>query len=171
MSEVPSADRPKDASKPRPREKRPDPEGIVFVDADWDVPQFYRPDPTIVRMFEEFRNKRLVGAQVAGGSRVIFPPQSYCEVSYRETDKLVEVGPGGTIRTFTIAHTRWSGPPTPYIIVFVQLDGASTATGGYLHNVRTDAVGSLSLIGARCRVVFKDEPAGEWSDILFELEG
>ena len=112
----------------------------------------------------------LVGARVAGGSRVIFPPQSVCEVSFRETDDLVDVGPGGIIRTFTIVHTKWGGLATPYIIVFVQLDGASTATGGYLRNVSTDPTGSLSLIGARCRAVFKDEPAGEWSDFWFELE-
>jgi uncharacterized OB-fold protein len=155
---------------PRTREKRPDPEGIVFVDAAWDVPQFYRPDPLIERMFEAFKEKRLLGAQVAGGTRVIFPPQSYCEVSYRETDKLVEVGRGGTIRTFTISHTKWTGPQPPYIIVFVQLDGASTATGGYLRNVSPDPAGSLALIGRRARAVFKEDPAGEWSDFWFELE-
>lgn len=149
---------------------RPDPEGIVFVDAGWNVPQTYRPDPMITRMFEAFREKRMLGARVAGGERVIFPPQSYCEVTYRETDELVEVGPGGTIRTFTIAHVKWSGPNPPYVVVFVQLDGADTATGGYLRNAGTDAAGSLSLIGARCRVVFRDDPVGDWSDIWFELE-
>jgi acetyl-CoA C-acetyltransferase len=154
-----------------PRTKaRSDPEGIVFADAGWSVPQFYRPDPMIERMFEALKSKRLVGARVAGGSRVIFPPQSVCEVSFRDTDGLVDVGPGGTIRTFTIVHTKWGGLATPYIIVYVQLDGASTATGGYLRNASTDSAGSLSLIGARCRAVFKDEPAGEWSDFWFELE-
>ena len=167
MSETASAARAKDAPI---REKRPAPEGIVFVDAAWDVPQHYRPDPMIERMFGAFKEKRMLGARVAGGERVIFPPQSYCEVTYRETDELVDVGPGGTIRTFTISNTKWSGPPPPYIIVFVQLDGASTATGGYLRNFGTDPAGSLALIGARCRVVFKDQPVGEWSDIWFELE-
>jgi len=152
------------------REKRPDPEGIVFVDADWCVPQRYRPDPMIERMFEAFKQKRMVGARVAGACRVIFPPQSFCEMTYRKTDELVDVGPGGTIRTFTISNTKWSGPPPPYIIVFVQLDGASTATGGYLRNVSTDPAGCLALIGARCRVVFTDEPTGAWSDIWYQLE-
>ena len=169
MSDVQAAARSKPDAKPA-RKAQPDPEGIVFVDASWDVPQFYRPDPMIPRMFEAMKQKRLVGSRVAGGDRVIFPPQSVCEVSFRETDALVDVGPGGTIRTFTISHTKWGQPEIPYIIVFVQLDGASTATGGYLRNTSTDAEGSLSLIGARCRAVFKDEPVGDWTDFWFELE-
>lgn len=171
MSKTPSAAGTQESPKARSAEKRPDPEGIVFADAGWNVPQFYRPDPQILRMFEALKKKKLVGSRVAGSRRVIFPPQSFCEVSFRETDELVEVGPGGTIRTFTIVHTKWGGLQTPYIIVFVQLDGASTATGGYLRNANTDPAGSLSLIGARCRAVFRDEPAGEWSDFWFELEG
>ncbi|GAA4339015.1 hypothetical protein GCM10023144_36720 [Pigmentiphaga soli] len=161
----------KASTSPSPaRKKQPDPEGIVFVDAQWDVPQRYRADPAIERMFDAFKEKRLLGTRVAGGDRVIFPPQSYCEVSYRDANEFVEVGPGGTIRTFTISHTKWGGPTPPYIVAFVQLDGASTATGGYLRNANTDPAGSLALIGARCRVVFRDDPAGEWSDIWFELE-
>jgi uncharacterized OB-fold protein len=169
MSEARSAVRPTpEATRPK---ARPDPEGIVFVDATWDVPQFHRPDPMIERLFEEFKSKRLIGARVRGGDRVIFPPQSLCEVSYRETDQIVEVGPGGTIRTFTIVHSKFGGgPPPPYVIVFVQLDGASTASGGYLRNAGTESAGSLALIGARVRAVFKDEPVGEWSDVWFELE-
>lgn len=170
MSDVQAAARAKKEEAKPARKAAPDPEGIVFVDGSWDVPQFYRPDPLIPRMFAAMKEKRLVGSRVAGGSRVIFPPQSFCEVSFRETDALVDIGPGGTIRTFTISHTKWGRPETPYIIVFVQLDGASTATGGYLRNTSTDHAGSLKLIGARCRAVFKDEPAGDWSDFWFELE-
>ncbi len=169
VSEGGSAMPPKKEHLPRSK-VRSDPEGIVFADAGWMVPQFYRPDPMIERMFEALKSKRLVGSRVAGGSRVIFPPQSVCEISFRETDELVDVGPGGTIRSFTIVHTKSSGLTTPYIIVFVQLDGASTATGGYLRNVSTEAAGSLALIGARCRAVFKDEPVGDWPDFWFELE-
>jgi uncharacterized OB-fold protein len=168
MSEARSAERPAEkAARPRP----PDPEGIVFVDASWDVPQSYVADPMIERLFEAFRQKRLVGARVRGSDRVIFPPQSVCEVSYRDTDELVDVGPGGTIRTFTVVHSKFGGgPPPPYVIVFVQLDGASTASGGYLRNVDPATAGSLALIGKRVRAVFKDEPAGQWSDVWFELE-
>ncbi|MGV6875649.1 Zn-ribbon domain-containing OB-fold protein [Pseudochelatococcus sp. B33] len=168
MTEAPSVERHEETARSA-RPKRPDPEGIVFVDANWDVPQFYRPDPMIARMFESFREKRLLGARVADGSRVIFPPQSYCEITFKPTDRLVDVGPGGIIRTLTISNTRWSGPPPPYLIVFVQLDGASTATGGYLRNADISPENCLALIGARCRVIFKNEPVGDWSDIWFEL--
>jgi uncharacterized protein len=169
MSDTRSAGRP--AAAPS-RQKPPDPEGIVFVDASWDVPQAYAADPLIGRLFEAFKRKRLVGARVPGSGRVIFPPQSVCEVSYREADELVEVGPGGTVRTFTVVHSKFGGaPPTPYVMVFVQLDGASTASGGYLRNVDIGTAVNLALIGKRVRAVFKEEPAGQWSDVWFELEG
>ncbi len=169
MNDVKSETAAKPSAKGKPG-KNPDPEGIVFVDAGWEVPQFYRPDPLLQRMLAELANRRILGSRIAATGRVMFPPQSICEVSFEETDELVEVGPGGVLRTFTIVHTKWGGREVPYIIAFVQFDGANTATAGFLRNVSTEAAGSLSLIGARCRAVFKDEPVGDWSDFWFELE-
>jgi uncharacterized OB-fold protein len=169
MSEARTPQRPAEA--PKERKPRPDPEGIVFVDASWSVPQRYLPDPLMEKLFAGFREKRLLASKVNATGRVIFPPQSVCEISYRDTDALVEVGPGGTIKTFTIVHSKFGGsPPPPFVIVYVQLDGASTASGGYLRGYGTEAEGSLALIGRRVRAVFKDEPAGEWSDLWYELE-
>lgn len=150
---------------------RQDPEGIEFVDAQWDVRQVYRPDPMLVRFFESLKSKVLLGALVAETGRVIFPPMSFCEVTYQPVERLVPVGPLGTIRAFTVVHTKFAnGPPPPHTMVFVQLDGASTASPGYLKDHVTEGAADLDLIGARCRAVFKDDPAGEWQDFWFELE-
>jgi len=144
---------------------REDPEGIEFVEAGWDVPQLYRADPLLLACFEGLKQRRLLAGQAPGPSgRVIFPPTSFCEVTYSEVTELVPVGPGGVIRSFTVL------PGTPAkLIVFAQLEGADTASAGYLRGVPDDEMQNLALVGATCRVVFADEPVGDWTDFWFEL--
>lgn len=151
--------------------RRAAPEGIVFVDASWDVRQSYRSDPLLDRFFVELRERRLTGGQVPGTGRVIFPPRSFCELSFRQVDKLVPVGPGGTVRGFTqLAVKLGNGPPPPAVIVHVQLDGADTASPGYLRGEVVSASSPPLLIGARVRAVFKHQLDGDWADFWFEME-
>jgi uncharacterized OB-fold protein len=144
---------------------REDPPGIEFVEAGWDVPQLYRADPLLLRFFEALKQRQLLAGKTgAEPARVIFPPTSFCEVSYSEVTELVPVGPNGTIRTFTVL------PSTPAkVIVFVQLQGADTASAGYLRGLPEGETPGLELVGAPCRVVFADEPTGDWTDFWFEL--
>lgn len=142
-----------------------EPEGIEFVDAAWSYPQIYRADPLLLEFFKALKQKRLMGAKSPGG-RVIVPPVSFCEETFSEVTELVPVGHTGTIRTFTVL------PGTPAkVIVFVQLEGADTASAGYLRGVPEERLTAPNLIGAPCRVVFTDEPKGEWRDFWFELAG
>jgi hypothetical protein len=57
------------------------------------------------------------------------------------------------------------------LVVFVQLDGADSAAAGRLKGPAVAIENPLPLIGARCRAVFADEPAGGWGDFWYELEG
>ena len=144
---------------------RKDPEGIEFVQASWDVPQKYHADPLLLKFFEALKEKKLLAARAPGEKgRVIFPPTSFCEVTFSAVTELVPVGPKGRIVTFTILPGT-----TPKLIVFVQLEGADTASAGYLRGVPEGEMTSLSLVGAPCTVVFADEPKGDWSDFWFEL--
>lgn len=142
---------------------RDEPEDIEFVDAGWNVPQLYRADPLLLPFFEGLKQKRLLAGKTPEG-RVIFPPTSFCEVSYSEVADLVPVGPNGVIRTFTVLPAQ-----PPKVIVFVQLDGADTASAGYLRGLPEEDIYSLDLVGASCRAAFADEPAGDWTDFWFEL--
>ncbi len=153
------------------RARQAPPEGIVFVDAAWDVRQSYRPDPLLERFLAELKHRRLVGGIVPGTNRVIFPPRSFCELSYRRVNDVVPVGPGGTIRGFTRLMVKLAnGPTPPAVIVHVQLDGADTASPGYLRGAVVAMDPPPALIGTRCRAVFKEEPEGDWTDFWFELE-
>ncbi len=142
---------------------RGDPEGIIFIEADWDVRQSYHPDPLLPAFFEALKQKRLLAGRTPKG-RTIFPPSSFCEATYDEVTDLVPVGPEGVIRTFTVLP----GSPSK-VIVLVQLDGSDTASPGYLRGAPEGEADLLRLVGSRCRVAFKDEPAGHWTDFWFAL--
>lgn len=147
------------------------PDGIEFIEALWEVHQHYVPSPSLVAFFEGLTRKETLGARVAGTGRVIVPPQTYCEMTFLPTEALVPVGPGGTIRSFTIVQNRFgNAPPPPLYLVFVQFDGAGTASPGYLRGHEAEPGTELALIGARCRAVFTPQPQGDWRDFWFELE-
>lgn len=142
-----------------------------FVEGEWEVHQRYVPSRALVEFFGGLKRKEILGSPVEGTGRIIVPPQDFCELSYRPTGPLVPVGPGGTIRSFTIVHSRFAnGPPPPVTMVFVQFDGADTASPGYLQGTSLQPGTELELIGARCRAVFVDAPQGDWRDFWFELE-
>ncbi|MFO1085278.1 MAG: OB-fold domain-containing protein [Reyranellaceae bacterium] len=154
-----------------PQAAQSDLEGIFFVEATWEMEQLYRPDPWLAKSLAEFRNKRICGGLVRDTGRVIFPPASFCEISFRPVTALVPVGPGGIVRSYTVSRTKFAnGLAPPYVIVFVQFDGASTASPGYLRNCGNVDDLSLDVIGARCRAIFAEAPVGDWTDFWFELE-
>jgi len=146
-------------------------EDVVFVEGSWHLTQTYRSDPMLDAFFEALKQGKLMGGAVQGSSRVMFPPRSVCELTYAKADRLVPVGPGGTIRSFTkVFSTFGNAPKPPYIVAFVQLDGTDTASPAYLRGPGTDSPDLIGLIGKRCKVVCKDQPAGEWDDFWYELE-
>lgn len=154
-----------------PIKSGPDPDAAGFAAGAWEVHQRYVPSQALIGFFEGLKRKELLGAPVEGTGRVIVPPQGFCEVSYRATGPLVPVGPGGTIRSFTIVYSRFANaPPPPLTMVFVQFDGADTASPGYLHGPPPERGHELDLVGARCRAVFVAAPQGDWRDFWFELE-
>lgn len=144
-------------------------EEFFFVDAQWSLHQSYRRDPLQAPFFAALKEKRLVGVRDPASGRVLFPPRSFVEESYSVATELVPVGSGGVIRTLTRVPGRKDGPPL--MVVFVQLDGADSAAAGRLKGPAVAIENPLPLIGARCRVVFADEPAGGWADFWYELEG
>lgn len=143
-------------------------EEFIFVDAHWSLQQSYRADPLLAPFFAALRNKRLVGLRSQG--RVLFPPRHFVEERFTTSSELVPVGPGGVIRTLTRITPGGKNSAPPFLVVFVQLDGADSAAAGRLQG-NADIANPLELIGRRCRAVFKDEPKGEWSDFWYELAG
>ncbi len=119
------------------------------------------------KFFEEIKNKKILGIKCPECKKVYVPPRKVCGPCFKEMNEFVEVGPGGTIGTFTILRYEFIDPetgerkPVPYGYGFIKLDGADTLFQHYI-----DITNESGLqIGARVEAVFVDEPKGVIRDI------
>ncbi|MFD0901510.1 Zn-ribbon domain-containing OB-fold protein [Actinomadura sediminis] len=85
--------------------------------------------PVIGRFLSELRDGRLVGVRTGGG-RVLVPPTEYDpDTGDDVTDEFVEVGPVGTVTTWSwVAHPAKEHPfDRPFAWALIRPDGADTA--------------------------------------------
>lgn len=96
---------------------------------------------------------RILGGRCEKCARVACPPQPFCSLCGNSTTELLEVGPGGTLKSWT--ETR-----DGRVFGLIQLDGAD---GSLLHLLLGDAVAWSA--GCRVSAVFADERTGGIKDI------
>jgi uncharacterized OB-fold protein len=114
-----------------------------------------------------------MGTRCTKCERLLVPARAYCDTCMTKTDDWVEVGPEGTLETFTIIATAFPGlPPPPLVMAYVTLDGADTALINLVHGLDLSdievAAQNLNTL-PRVRVEFVDEPAGRITDFSFKL--
>ncbi|MBU2489623.1 MAG: Zn-ribbon domain-containing OB-fold protein [Proteobacteria bacterium] len=122
------------------------------------------------KFFQELKeNRRLVGSKCPDCGKVYVPPRKVCGGCFKEMKEFVEVGPKGTISTFTIVRYTFIDPetgvqrPVPYGYGFVRFDGADTV---FQHFVELDEKHPIK-IGARVETVFREKMEGTIRDILY----
>ena len=147
---------------------------LVTIEGKWDFNYTYFAGESASRFFHELReNQRIMGTRCTKCEKLLVPARSYCDVCMAPTDEWAEVGPEGTLETFTIIATAFPGlPPPPIVMAYVTLDGADTALGGYFQGVDlTDpaAAAEKLKIGTRVTTKFAEERKGEMLDFWFEL--
>lgn len=141
----------------------------LFVDATWSLRQEWRIDPVLDRFLDALRDGVLLAGVTPQGPTI--PPRSFCDLTRAKVDTLVPVGPGGTIRAIAQVTTPFPGAPKPpYLLAYVQPDGAANAMPVYLRGVDAARPPGAHWIGRRCKVVFAAERSGGWSDFWFEPE-
>jgi uncharacterized OB-fold protein len=103
--------------------------------------------------------------------RLLVPARSFCDACMERTDEWQEVGPEGTLETFTIITTKFPGlPEPPLVMAYVTLDGADTAlinlvTGLDLSNI--EAAAQRLNRQPRVRTQFVADPKGRITDFSF----
>lgn len=120
------------------------------------------------RFFTELRDHgRFMGIRCPRCGRVYVPPRGVCGPCFTEMREWVEVGPRGTIGSFTILRYAFIDPatgaqkPVPYGYGFVLLDGADTY---FQHFIDLEDEAKVK-IGARVEPVFAQERTGSIRDI------
>jgi hypothetical protein len=119
--------------------------------------------PVLSQFMTALRERRILGARGADGT-VHAPPFEYDPVTSRPPRELVEVGPAGTVLSWSWQPEPLAGQPLdhPFGWALIRLDGADTAM---LHAV--DASGSAAAMrtGIRVRARWAADRVGSIRDI------
>jgi hypothetical protein len=119
--------------------------------------------PVLGRFFTGLRDRKIEGVETTAG-RVLVPPAEYDpETGESTTDRWVEVGPGGTVRSWAWVHDPRPSHPlsNPFAFALIQLDGADTAL---LHVVEVPSKADVST-GMRVVAKWADDTQGGMGDI------
>ena len=141
-----------------------DDEVLYTADHVLEYPYVRSVGPVVGAFLTALRDGKVVGIK-GSGSRVIVPPTEYDPDTGEETSDIVDVGPEGTV-------TSWSWVPRPsrkhpsqepFAWVLVQFDGADTS---FLHILPAGGPGEVHT-GMRVRPEFlpEDERVGHVNDI------
>ena len=147
---------------------------LITIDGNWNFDFKYYAGKSASRFFHELReNRRIMGTRCSKCRRLLVPARSFCDACMERTNEWAEVGPEGTLETFTIITTNFPGlPPPPIVMAYVTLDGADTALINIVKGVDVSDIGAaaqkLNKL-PRVKVKFIDEPKGRITDFSFEL--
>ncbi|MBU2489626.1 MAG: Zn-ribbon domain-containing OB-fold protein [Proteobacteria bacterium] len=128
------------------------------------VPYTWWAGDTATRFLEGIRDRGELWATRCGKcSRTYVPPRKNCPGCFEENAEWVQVGPGATVVTFTVARRPLAAIPDPVPVVFalVKPDGADTAMLHRIGDVDPEKVS----IGMRVKPRFAAERKGHIRDI------
>lgn len=147
---------------------------LIEIHGKWNFDYNYYAGECASRFFHELReNRRIMGTRCTKCKRVLVPARAFCDACMARTDEWVEVGPEGTLETFTIISTKFPGLPDPPIVMaYVTLDGADTALVNLVHGIdlsdiqkAAERLNTLPRVSTR----FVDKPVGRITDFSFSL--
>jgi len=118
--------------------------------------------PVLGRFMAGLREQRILGARGADGT-VHAPPFEYDPATFAAPEELVEVGPAGTVVSWTWLSSPLAGQPLdrPFGWALIRLDGADTAM---LHAVDAGSAGAMRT-GMRVQPRWAADRAGSIRDI------
>ncbi len=119
--------------------------------------------PVLTQFMAGLAQRRILGSRSADG-RVHVPPAEYDPVTFAPPEELVEVGPDGTVLTWSWQPQPREGQPLdrPFAWALSRLDGADT---GRLHAGPAGPAASMQT-GMRVRPRWADAVAGHITDIV-----
>jgi uncharacterized protein len=120
--------------------------------------------PVLGQFMTGLRGRRILGARAADG-RVHAPPFEYDPVTSLPPEELVEVGPAGTVVSWSWLPAPLAGQPLdrPFGWALIRLDGADTAL---LHAVDAGSAAAMRT-GMRVRPRWAEERVGSIRDIAW----
>lgn len=148
---------------------------LITIPGQWHFDYTYFAGRAASRFFVELRdNRRVMGVRCPSCERVLVPARAFCDACFERTTDWVEVGPGGTIETFTIITAAFPGlPPPPVVMAYVTPDGADTALVNLVTGLDVDdveAAAAMLQTQPRVTIDIADEPVGRITDLTFRID-
>lgn len=134
--------------------------GKIKVPYEWSVGEYGS------RFFNELKeNKKIWATQCPRCKKVFIPPRKTCPDCFMSIREWLEVGPNGTLITFTVVrYTAITHPfPPPFAIGIIQFDRADTGLVHLIGEVKVEEIRS----GMKVKPVFKEERKGNLLDICY----
>jgi uncharacterized protein len=146
----------------------------LTIDGHWAFDYTYYAGDAASRFFAGLARRQILGTRCPKCQRVLVPARGFCDACFTETTEWIEVGPHGTLETFTILTTAFSGLPEPPLVVgYVRLDGAASAVLNFVEGIDLsdpDQAGAALLRQPRVTARFKDVCEGRITDFTFTLD-
>ena len=147
---------------------------LVSIPGHWDFDYTYFAGEAASRFFAALKeSQQIMGARCPSCQRVLVPARSFCDACFQRTTDWVEVGPEGTLETFTIITAAFPGLPEPPIVMaYVTLDGADTALVNLVLGLDLSDIAAAAAAlqrQPRVQVQYVPQPQGRITDFAFVL--
>jgi len=147
-------------------------EEVKVMEGSISLPYRWALGPVFTKFFDEFKNKKIMGAKCPKCNRVLVPARKFCPRCFEELTEWIQVSDKGTIRTWSLITFEFSGQPMPppYIIGLIDLDGADTAFAHFIGGVElsdAEKVKEQVKIGMRVEAKWRDKRQGNIHDIEY----
>lgn len=146
------------------------PEKPLYINIHAHLPYAYSAGRHVSRFLVALRDQcKILASKCERCSIVLTPPRLVCNQCYGTMNEFVEVGPQGTLATFSVINFPFIDPftgverPVPYGYAIIQLDGCSNR---FPHFLRETDLNRLR-IGQRVQAVFK--PDGERTGAVTDI--
>jgi uncharacterized OB-fold protein len=150
-------------------EKLTDPQDVILHEGEIPVRHRYTPGVAGEAFFRALKDRGVFLASRCESCDVTYcPARLFCERCFDELRPDTEVGPEGTLASFTVGYVGVEGEPLeePVIVALVQPDGADTFLMGFLWNGADDPPPE---IGQRVEAVLKAKSKRTGS--ILDIEG
>jgi uncharacterized protein len=142
----------------------------LYIPLMTDLPFAYSAGRPLSKFLIALRDEeKFLASRCNACAKVFLPPRLFCIVCHKKMSDYVEVGPGGTLETFSVINFSFIDPftgferPVPYGYGIVKLDGCDNFLPHFL-----DVSDPLKLsIGQRVEAVFepREKRIGALTDI------
>ena len=150
--------------------KKDEKEKLLSINVATHLPYAYSAGRYVSRFLVALRDEgKILASKCATCETVLVPPRIVCGQCFAEMRDFVEVGPQGTLTTFSVINFPFIDPFTgversvPYGYAIIQLDGCSNRFPHFLDETDLQKL----RIGLRVEAVFKpaNERVGAVTDI------